>query len=385
MTDPIPVTLLTGFLGAGKTTVLNRLLRDPAAGRIAVIVNEFGEAGLDHDLIEEAAEDVVLMAAGCICCSIRGDLSRTLASLLERRSAGQLAFDRVVIETTGLADPGPVHHTLLIDREIAARFALDGIVTVVDAVLGVGTLTRHGEAQAQVAMADRIIITKTDLADPAERWLLTRHLDRLNPGAPWTEADFGSVPPGSLFGLSAMGGAQAEYGHALGWLAGPAAPTTADPLAGLSGFATQRQDPVEEFPSLSHHANDTRIATASITLDEPVPASVFDFWLDTLIELRGPDILRLKGVVHIEDVPTPFVFHGVQHIFEPPVPLTGWPDGDQTSRVVLIARDFTQEELDQSLNVLRMRPRSDNGPGGITVHTLKSEPPLPARSDDTPF
>jgi len=385
MTDPIPVTLLTGFLGAGKTTVLNRLLSDPAAGRIAVIVNEFGDAGLDHDLIEEAAEDVVLMAAGCICCSIRGDLTRTLASLLERRLAGQLAFDRVVIETTGLADPGPVHHTLLVDQETAARFALDGIVTVVDAAPGAETLTRHGEAQAQVAMADRIIITKSDLADPAGRWLLTRHLDRLNPGAPRTEADFGSVPPGSLFGLSAMGGAKADYAHALGWLAGSPAREPADPLAGLSGFSMQSRDPAAEFPALSHHANDGRIATASITLDAPVPASVFDFWLDTLVELRGPDILRLKGVVHIEDVPTPFVFHGVQHIFDPPVPLTGWPDGDHSSRVVLIARDFTQEELDQSLNVLRMRPRSDDGPGGITVHTLKTEPPLPASSDDTPF
>lgn len=362
MPDPIPVTLLTGFLGAGKTTLLNSLLHDPSAGRVAVVVNEFGEAGLDHDLIEEAAEDVVLMQAGCICCSIRGDLSKALTSLIARRARRDLAFDRVVIETTGLADPGPIHHTLLVDPVLAPNLALDGIVTAVDAVLGATTLERHAEAQAQVAMADRIVLTKTDLADRATMQALTARLDRLNPAAPRITADRGRVSTGALFGLGALRPAMAPD-HALAWLAAPAP----DPLAGLSGLALPRKGPAVDLAAPSHHASDDRIATASITLDEPIPGPVFDFWLDTLIALRGPDILRMKGIVHIEDVPRPFVFHGVQHIFEPPVPLDGWPEGDRTSRVVIIARDIPKGELDQSLAVLRLRPRPEDGAGDLII------------------
>jgi G3E family GTPase len=334
---------------------LNKLLHDPNAGRIAVVVNEYGDAGLDHDLIEESAEDVILMAAGCICCSIRGDLSRTLMSLHARQKSGELSFDRVVIETTGLADPGPVHHTLLIDKDLATNFVLDGIVTAVDSVLGAPTLDHYGEAQAQVAMADRIILTKRDLAEPADTWALSRRLDRLNPGAERIESSQGAVPSGALFNLSALRN-ETSRSDALSWLAPPTAKPQQDPFADLSGFGAPKVDPLLEFGGASHHATDSRIKTASTTLDTPIPASVFDFWLDSLIALRGADILRLKGIVHIEDVPTPFVFHGVQHIFEPPVPLKDWPEGDTTSRVVLIARDFSQEDLEQSLAMLRMRP-----------------------------
>ncbi|MBU2983175.1 GTP-binding protein [Lentibacter algarum] len=367
MTHPIPVTLLTGFLGAGKTTILNHLLHDPSAGRVAVVVNEFGEAGLDHDLIEEAAEDVVLMPAGCICCTIRGDLTRTLISLLARRTRGELPFDRVVIEATGLADPGPIHHTLLVDRVLAPNFALDGIVTAVDAVLGTSTLQRHEEAQTQVAMADRIVLTKCDLADNATIKALAARLDQLNPGARRITANKGAVPSGELFGIGALR-RSIEPDHALNWLAAPA--PAADPLAGLSGMTLPKKDPILDLAAPSHHASDDRIATASITIDEPIPAQVFDFWLDTLISLRGPDILRMKGIVHIEDVPKPFVFHGVQHIFEPPVPLESWPDGNLTSRVVVIARDISKADLEESLSVLHMRPKQGDDAGGLSEHSL---------------
>lgn len=371
MQNRTPVTLLTGFLGAGKTTLLNRLLHDPDAGRIAVVVNEFGDAGLDHDLIEETAEDVVLMAAGCICCSIRGDLAKTLLSLRARRASGTLAFDRVVIETTGLADPGPVHHTLLIDPDLARNFALDGIVTAVDSVLGAQTLDRHPEAEAQVAMADRIVLTKRDLAGRADRRRLDQRLDALAPGTKRIKADHGAVPSGVLFGLSAMRQASSR-GDALHWLAEPQLAAQPDQLAGLSGFTQPPPKPLVAPGMSTHQVTHSKIATASVAIEAPIPPSVFDFWLDTLIALRGADILRLKGIVHLEGVATPFVFHGVQHIFEPPVPLQNWPTGDQTSRVVLIGRNFTQDDLEHSLAMLTMQPKETAEDGGITVHTLST-------------
>jgi G3E family GTPase len=364
MTDPIPVTLLTGFLGAGKTTLLNHLLHDPSAGRIAVVVNEFGDAGLDHDLIEESAEDVVLMSGGCLCCSIRGDLSRTLTSLLARRAHGDLAFDRVVIETTGLADPGPILHTLLVDRLLAPNYALDGIVTAVDMVLGAATLDQHPEAQAQVAMADRIVLTKSDLADAGTVGTLEARLNRLNTGAARITAEKGALPAGALFGLGALRNPMTPE-HALDWLAQP----DPDPLAGLSGLT--RPKPPADLPAPAHHAGGDRIATASLTLPEPIPAEVFDFWLDTLIALRGENILRLKGIVHIEGASHPFVFHGVQHIFEPPVPLTHNAKSDRTSRVVIIARDMPDSDLQDSLSLLQMTPDDLPRAQGMTVHTLE--------------
>ncbi|MCC5957878.1 MAG: GTP-binding protein [Rhodobacteraceae bacterium] len=366
MNDRIPVTLLTGFLGAGKTTLLNRLLHDAHAGRVAVVVNEFGEAGLDHDLIEEAAEDVVLMPAGCICCTIRGDLSKTLISLLARRARGELPFDRVVIETTGLADPGPIYHTLMVDPVLAPNYALDGVVTVVDAVLGVDTLNAHAEAQAQVAMADCIVLSKRDLVDGAALDRLNRRLDQLNRTAPRIGANKGAVAPGVLWGLG-LGSSAVTPDQALNWLAGPGA----DPLAGVSGLSTAKaQAPIGQIAP-SHHASDDRISTASITLEDPIAVEVFDFWLDTLIALKGSNILRLKGIVHLQGVPKPFVFHGVQHIFEPPVPLQNWREGESTSRIVIIARDIPKAELDASLEMLLMQPQQSAAAQGIAAHTIE--------------
>ncbi|CUH66813.1 putative GTP-binding protein YjiA [Thalassovita autumnalis] len=358
MTVPtaIPVSLLTGFLGAGKTTLLNHLLREPKAGRIAVVVNEFGDAGLDHDLVEQAAEDVVLMAAGCICCSIRGDLSRTLTSLLARRQTGMLDFDRVIIETTGLADPGPVHHTLLVDPQLAPHFTLDGIITVVDAVLGADTLDQHSEAQAQVAMADRIVISKMDRARRVDTQALKRRLDRLNPRATRLQANHGAVPVEALFHLSPL---RRETGpqNVMDWLSAAPLPQSKDPLAGLSGFSVPQPGLTAAIEPSSHHAFDNRIVTASIEIEEPIAPGVFDFWLETVIAARGADMLRMKAILHIEGTAPPYVIHGVQHIFEPPVPLKTWPHKDRTSRVVLIARDFSQGDLDHCLDVLRMRPK----------------------------
>lgn len=345
--DPrFPVTLLTGFLGAGKTTLLNAILTSPDRLRIAVIVNEFGEAGLDHDLIEAVEEDVVLMQSGCLCCSIRGDLSRTLQDLIARNDAGRIAFDRVVIETTGLADPAPILQTFLVDPFLTQNFRMDGVVTVADAATGPDTLDRQFEAVSQVAMADLLVLSKTDLVPASTTQAFKTRLRSLNPTADILQADRGVVPIASLWDLSGMRH-HGESDQAMAWLMPPGATSNRDPLENLSGFAPA----AASAPPL--HAHDARIGSASIVLQDRIPDAAFDLWLDTLIMLRGPDILRVKGIVHLEGIETPFVFHGVQHLFDPLVPLHDWPGGDHQSRIVVIARDMTRPELAHSLDMLR--------------------------------
>ncbi|QPM92481.1 CobW family GTP-binding protein [Pseudooceanicola algae] len=350
----LPVTLLTGFLGAGKTTVLNGLLRSPGQDRIAVIVNEFGEAGLDHDLIEAVDEEIVLMRSGCLCCSVRGDLARVVVDLLNRRSEGHLAFERVVIETTGLADPGPIIQTLQVTPDLARLTRMDGIVTVADAAAGPGTLDQQFEAVSQVAMADLVILSKADLVSDAEATDFEQRINALNPTACVLRATRGDLPANSLWGLSAVRKG-AGVVPASAWLA-PAAAPVVDPFANLSGMASR--SPAKS--GISPH--DSRIGSASIVLDAPIPDTVFDLWLDTLIALRGPDLLRVKGVVHIEGVPDPFVFHGVQHVFDMPVPIKDWPVDDHQSRIVVIARDLSRPELQRSLDMLRARQPQSNQP-----------------------
>lgn len=343
--DRVPVTLLTGFLGAGKTTLLNTVLADASAGRVAVIVNEFGETGIDHDLIEAVSEETVLMQSGCLCCSIRDDLSRTISDLLLRRDTADLIFDRIVIETTGLADPGPILQTLTVDPGLAYACRLDGVVTVADAANGPGTLDAQFEAVSQAAMADLIVVSKTDMVTPAAAMAFEARLRDLNPTARLLRAERGKMPAGALYGLS-------------GWRADSTAqdrqawfmPVTADPLANLTGFAAPRK-----APAAPRH--DSRIQSVSITLDDPIPDVVFDIWLDTLIALRGPDILRIKSIVFIEGIDMPLVVHGVQHVFDDPVPLRDWRGRDTTSRIVLIARDISRPELQRSLDMLRARLR----------------------------
>ncbi|WP_111732160.1 CobW family GTP-binding protein [Roseovarius amoyensis] len=367
----VPVTLLTGFLGAGKTTLLNHLIRDPEAGRIAVIMNEFGDVALDHDLIEEATEETVLLQSGCLCCAILEDLAKTLGALLEKRDAGQVDFDRVVIETSGIADPGPIVHTLVTDRQIAQAFRLDGVVTLADAATGMKTLDRQFEAVHQVAIADLLILSKTDLVDPFDLTRFEKRLSGLNASARRVHAEHGKVPVGTLFGLSAMHRdvTSSDVDSWLGMSPKMAAEVAKpDPLAGLSGFSARSPAPATFNPSVpaTHHRHDHRISSASIEVTDPIPAEVFDSWLDTLIALRGPDILRMKGILHVAGLEYPFVFHGVQHIFDAPVPLKTWSGRDTTSRVVVIARNTEEADLKDSLKVLLMRP--EEGPASEILH-----------------
>jgi G3E family GTPase len=369
----VPVTLLTGFLGAGKTTLLNHLIRDPHAGRIAVIMNEFGDVGLDHDLIEEATEETVLLQSGCLCCAILGDLAKTFTGLIEKRAAGDINFDRVVIETSGIADPGPIVHTLATDYLIAQAFRLDGVVTLADAATGMKTLDRQFEAVHQVAMADVLILSKTDLVEPFDLSRFEKRLEGLNSSARRVRAQNGSVPIGTLFDLSAM--REGVTSSAVdSWLGMLPEVVKDDPLAGLSGLAARPAATMAFNPSMPA-THDHRINSASIEVTEPIPANVFDFWLDTLIALKGPNILRMKGVLHVEGLEYPFVFHGVQHIFDAPVPLKSWSGEDTTSRVVVIARDMEEADLKASLEMLLMQPNeaaaADEMPSGMMVETIE--------------
>jgi G3E family GTPase len=374
----VPLTLITGYLGAGKTTLLNALLRDPSAGRIAVVVNEFGDVGLDHDLIVETTEDTVLLSSGCMCCTVRGDLVQALEGLFARRSAGTLDFDRIVIETTGLADPGPILHTLIVTPGLNTALRMDGVMTVCDAVNGAATLDRGFESVQQVAMADVLVLSKTDLATPSQVTRLRARLAALAPGARAVTGTHGAVPVTELFGQGApdTGGALTE---AEAWVNAPAyalsslpLPVLARPEAALPGVAPSHglfglapamapgmapatpPRPMSAIAPAPQH--DDRISAVSMVFDEPIHPVMLDIWIETLMATRGPNILRLKAVVWADGMDTPFVIHAVQHIVDPPVRLARWTGADRKSRVVIIGRDLPRNELLESLEVLKTRP-----------------------------
>ena len=311
--DVIPVSVLTGFLGSGKTTMLRHLLRRPEFSRTAVIINEFGEVGLDHELVEASEDSVIELQTGCLCCKIRTDLAHTLQDLLQRRDEGRcVPFDRIVIETSGLADPAPILQTLMTDATIAGRIVLGNVVTTVDAVNGADTLEREGISQKQVAVADRIVLTKLDLAGPAKTVLL-RLLEELNAGAAVLVADHGRIDPLLAFN-SGLYDARTKSTDVHAWLA-------------------------EEAHGHSHARHDADIQTYAILRQEPIRAVALTLFLEALAEHCGRDMLRLKGIVNILESPgRPAVIHGVQHVFHAPAWLDCWPSDDRSSRIVFITR-----------------------------------------------
>jgi G3E family GTPase len=322
----LPATILTGFLGSGKTTLLNRLLSHEGMANTAVIVNEFGEIGLDHLLVETPDESMVLMDSGCLCCTILGDLVQTLQTLLAKRMTGAVpAFERVVIETTGLADPAPILHTLIADPDVTAYYRLDSVVAVVDAVNADSQLDTHFESVKQAAVSDRIVISKTDLATEDTVSGLVTRLQGINPGAAIFQAVMGGIEPHRLFGADIVS-AEARAGNVGVWL-----------------------DVDAHDGQHAHHHHDG-IRTFAVIRDRPVEPAGLKLWLDLMASYRGPNLLRVKGLLNVSGKPV--VVHAVQHLFHPPLALDTWPDGDRRSRIVFITHGIERADIDATLDAL---------------------------------
>ncbi|MEM6406782.1 MAG: GTP-binding protein [Pseudomonadota bacterium] len=341
----IPITLLTGFLGAGKSSLLNVILAKPGDEKIAVIINEFGEVGLDQDLVHAPDDEVRLLESGCICCTIRDDLEHTIYDLIARRDAGELSFTRIVIETTGIADPGPIQQTLVTNRALRGVAYLDGIVALVDCVNGARTLASQFEAVSQVVMADLVLLTKADIAQAHEVSALRAQLETLNAKARIKNVNRARETPAILWGCAGFR-EDMSASRAVDWLKLPGEGAAVAAIDNLSGLMPQ---PSSE-PLASAHA--AQLNSASIVIEHPLDRSVLESWIKELLALRGDDILRVKGLVFLENKEEPMVFHAVQNVFEGPLRLKNWTGTVRHSKVVIIARNMSATRLRRTLDKL---------------------------------
>jgi len=337
----IPVTLLTGFLGSGKTTLLNRLLDHSAMAGTAVVVNEFGEIGLDDLLIERAARAPVLLKNGCICCSVRGDLALALQDVILSRGRGDADIRRVVIETSGVSDPSPILHTLMTDAGIASHFRLNGVVTVIDGLRGIEGLDREPIAEKQAAIADRLVLSKLDLVAGDEISKIGEILARRYPAAVQLRASETSIDPSAIMSLGFLDTAkEVQFAR---WL-----PNEAPPAAHHHHCKGKSCD----HPS--HENAHSDIATFHLGRGCPVSWEALSAWLEALIADNRGHLLRLKGIVDVSDCPgEPIVIHGVEHVFHPPVRLECWPRGEQQTRIVLIGRKLDRMAIEHDFRALK--------------------------------
>lgn len=332
-----PVTILTGFLGSGKTTLLNRVLMAMEASKLAVVVNEFGAVPIDHHIVREGSERVTVLPNGCVCCTAAGDMVNALRDLYFKRANGEIpAFTRVVIETTGLADPAPLLRTLIEMPIAAARYSLAGIVVTVDAEHGMVTLDQHAESVKQAAVADRIVITKTDIAPAQAVAALETRLRKLNPGADIVRAQLADAAPGWLFDLGVYR-PEAKTPQVSEWLN-----AARQPAAGL--FSGNERNTLAA-------QHDDRIHSFVVTLDQPVAWDALENALDTLLTVHGDGVLRMKGIVNVRGEAAPRVIHAVQHTLYPPARLTAWPADwpGRASRLVFIVRDVSPVAVERTL------------------------------------
>jgi G3E family GTPase len=340
----VPVSVLTGFLGSGKTSLLNTLLKSPMLANACVVINEFGEIGLDHLLVEKSDETIVELSSGCLCCTIRGDLIDTLNSLLNRRADGSLkAFDRIVIETTGLADPAPVLHALMRDELLLQRVKLEGVVTVVDGFNGMATLDVHAEAVKQVAMADRIVLTKLDLLEGKEGedmlFAIIARMRKLNPSARLLTTHRGEATAERLFNTG-LYDASTKSMDVQGWLA----------IEGVERSEKAKHNHRHHHDGHHHHdvsRHDEHIRSFALRDKRPISPQGLELFLELLTSYHGPNLLRMKGIIFTTDEPTrPLAIHGVQHVLHPPVRMDAWPNGDVETKLVFIVKDIEKSAIE---------------------------------------
>lgn len=329
----LDIYVLSGFLGSGKTTLLRNLVRHPDFRDTAVIVNEFGEIGLDHELLETSEDDVILLQGGCLCCTVREDLAATIRRLLERRSAGKTPpFRRIVIETTGVADPVPVLFTLRTDPRVQQFCRLQGLIVTVDAQNALATLARHVESVRQAALADRIVITKTDLVERETIQAVRTAMGKLNPSASILTSSAGDLAPDLL--LDGV-----NHDSTLG-------------SSGVDQWLGELQPEGDDPPDLARgSAHAAKYRSISWVGNASVDWSSFGIWLTMLLHAHGERVLRVKGILDVEGTAGPVAIHGVQHMVHPPLHLRSWPEGPRTSRLVFVVSDMSVDSIRESFDV----------------------------------